>query len=242
MGGGRRDKNKGDYPPKLPLENKGGFHPEDGEEARGGEVEEPAGGVHGNEAAGKMGEGPPAEMAFEKIRPTGGAHEPGRRSGLNSDFFPAQVLHVGVLFKIPLEHDEDGADHGGVILKADLGDEIGNDVEQAVGVNDGERGRGRRGVGDILVGTLGEVLDDIREELELFDKVGELGGVNLGEFRLQHGEAVKKIVHDLRGDAGSPALGKGGDFSHSPRVKDSPPDGKRRRGWIPKKVSGSFPQ
>ncbi|NBQ64907.1 MAG: hypothetical protein EBT95_05090 [Verrucomicrobia bacterium] len=95
------------------------------------------------------------------------------------------MLGVGVLFEILLEHDEDGADHGGIIFKTDLGDEIGNDVEQAMGVDDGKCGRGRRGVGDVLVGALGEVLDDIREELELFDKVGELGGVNLGEFRLQ---------------------------------------------------------
>jgi hypothetical protein len=51
---------------------------------------------------------------------------------------------------------------------------------------------------------------------------------------------VQKIVHDLRGDPGGPALGKGGDFGHGERVKDSSADGKRTRGWILKNGLGRF--
>ena len=240
MGGGGRDKDKGDDAPELTLKDEGGVELQDGEEAGGGEVEQPAGGVHGDEAAGEVRNRPAPKVLFEKIGPTGGAHEPGGRSGLNGDFFPVEVLGVGVLFEILLEHDEDGADDGGVILKADLGDEVGDDVEQAVGVDDGKGGGRGRSVGDVLVSAFGEVLNHVGEELELFDEVGKLGGVNLGELSLQHGEPMQKIVHDLRGDAGGPALGKSGDFSHGLRVKDSPADGKRRRGWILKKGLARF--
>lgn len=62
----------------------------------------------------------------------------------------------------------------------------------------------------------------------------------MGKFGLQHGQAVEKIVHDLRGDTGGPALGKSGDFSHAPRVTESLADGKRTRRWILKKAGARF--
>jgi len=212
--GGRGNENKGDHPPKLTLEDEGWVKFQDGEKAGGGEVEEPAGGVHGDKTTGEMWDGPPTEMLFEEVGPTGGAHEPGGRSGLNGDFFPVEVLGAGVLLEVLLKHNEDGADNGGVILEADFGDEIGDDVEKAMGVDDG-KGGGRGGsVGDLLVGSFGEVFDDIGKKFQLFDEVGELGGVDLGELCLQHGETMEQVVHDLGGDAGGSALGKGGDFGH----------------------------
>lgn len=240
VGGGGRDENEGKDAPELALEDEGGLEFENGEEAGGGEVEKPAGGVHGHEATNEVGYRPAAEALFEEVGPTGGAHGAGGWSGLNGDFFPIQVLGMGVFFEILLEHDKNGADDGGIVLKADLGDEVGDNVEQAVGIDDG-KGRGRGGgVGDVLVGTLGKVFDNVGEELKLLDEMGEFWGVNLGELSFQHGQAVKKIVHDLRGDAGSPALGKGSDFSHSTRVTESPADGKRTRRWILKKAGAKF--
>ena len=220
--GGGGNENEGDHPPKFTLKDECGVEFQDGEKAGRGEVEEPAGGVHGDEATGEMRDGPPTEMLFEEVGPTGGAHEPGGRSGLNGDFFPVEVLGAGVLLEVLLKHNEDGPDDRGVVLKADLGDEIGDDVEQAMGVDDG-KGSGRGGsVGDLLVGSFGEVFDDIGKEFQLLDEMGKLGGVDLGELGLQHGETMEQVVHDLGGDAGGPALGKGGDFGH-----ESKGEGKR---------------
>ena len=82
---------------------------------------------------------------------------------------------------------------------------------------------GRGGsVGDVLVGALGKILDHVGEELELFHKMGKFGGVDLGELGLQHGKTMEKIVHDLRGDAGGPALGKGSDFGHGAKGEGFP--------------------
>ena len=161
-------------------------------------------------------------MLFEEVSPTGGAHEPGGQSGLNGDFFPVEVLSAGVLLEILFEHDEDGPDNGGVILKADLGDEIGDDVEQAMGVDDGKSGSCGGGVGNLLVGAFSEVFDDIGKEFKLLDEMGKLGGVDLGELGLQHGETMEQVVHDLGGDAGGSALGKGGDFGHVVKGEGKP--------------------
>ena len=240
VGGGGRDKDEGEGAPPFPLEDEGGFQFQDGEEAGRSEVEEPAGGVHGDEAPDKVRDRPAAEAFLEKIGPTGGAHGAGAWSGLNGDFFPVQMLGVGVLFEILLKHDEDGADHGRIVLEADLGDEVGNDVEQAVGIDNGEGGGGGGGVGNVLVGAFGEVLDDVGEEFELLDEMGKLRGVDLGELGLQHGQAVEKIMHDLRGDPRGPALGESGNFSHVPRVTESSADGKRTQRWILKKGGARF--
>lgn len=114
----------------------------------------------------------------------------GIRSGFKSDLFPVQVLGVGVFFKVLFVDREDGPDHDGVVLEADLGDEIWDDVEKSVGVNDGKGGSGRRGVRHVLIGSFRKVLHHVGKELKLIHEMGELGGMNLGEFRLKKGESV----------------------------------------------------
>ena len=101
----------------------------------------------------------------------------------------------------------------GYVGSASLTKGLGTATEQAVGVDDGKGGGCGGSVGDVFVGAFGKVLDHVGEELELFDEVGEFRGVDLGELGLQHGEAMKKIIHDLGGDPGGPALGKGGAVS-----------------------------
>ena len=100
------------------------------------------------------------------------------------------MLGVGVFFKILFVEDEDGTNDSGVVLKADLGDKIGNDVEKSVGVDDGEGGRGGRSVRDVLVSPLGKIFNDISQKLELVDQVRKLRGMDLGELGLQDREAV----------------------------------------------------
>jgi hypothetical protein len=153
-------------------------------------------------------------MVFEYISPARGAHAPGIRSGLESDLFPVQVLGVGVFLKIFFVNRENGPNHGGIVLKADLGDEIGNDVEKSVGVNDGKSGSGRSSVRHVLVSSFGEVLHHVGQKLKLIYEMGKLGGMNLGEFGLKKGEAMKKVVHDPWGDSGSPPLGEVRNFCH----------------------------
>ena len=107
----------------------------------------------------------------KSVQPAGLINRNG--SGVDRDFFPIQVLGVSVLFEILFEHDENSADDGRVVLKTDLGDKVRDNVEQAMGVDDGEGGRRGGGVGDILVGPFGKILDDVGEEFELFNEVGE---------------------------------------------------------------------
>ena len=81
MGRSGRNKDEGEGAPPFPLKDKGGFQLQDGEETGGGEVEEPAGRVHGDEATDEMRDRPAAEAFLKKIGPTGGAHQPGRIRG-----------------------------------------------------------------------------------------------------------------------------------------------------------------
>jgi hypothetical protein len=100
------------------------------------------------------------------------------------------MLGEGVFFEIFFVEGEDHSDDSGIVLKANIGNKIGNDIEQAMGVDEGKGGGSGGRVGEFKVSALGHVFDDIGEELELIYEMREFWGLNLGELRLEHGEAV----------------------------------------------------
>jgi hypothetical protein len=100
------------------------------------------------------------------------------------------MLGEGVFFEIFFVEGEDHSDDSGIVLKANIGNKIGNDIEEAMGVDKGKGGGSGGRVGEFKVSALGHILDDIGKELELIYKMRKLGSLNLGELRLEHGEAV----------------------------------------------------
>jgi len=100
------------------------------------------------------------------------------------------MLGEGVFFKILFVKGEDHSNDSGIVLEANIGNEIGNDIEEAMGIDEGKGGGGGGGVRKFCVSALSNILDDVGEELELIYEMREFGCLNLGELRLEHGEAV----------------------------------------------------
>ena len=100
------------------------------------------------------------------------------------------MLGEGVFFEILFVEGEDHSDDCGIVLEANIGNEIGNDIEEAMGVDEGKGGGSGGRVGEFKVSALGHIFDDIGEELELIYEMREFWGLNLGELRLEHREAV----------------------------------------------------
>jgi len=100
------------------------------------------------------------------------------------------MLGEGVFFKILFVKGEDHSDDSGIVFKANIGNKIRNDVEEAMGVDKGKGGGGGSGVGEFKVSALGDIFDHISEELELIHEMREFGCLDLGELRLKHREAV----------------------------------------------------
>jgi hypothetical protein len=65
--------------------------------------------------------------------------------------------------------------------------------------------------------------------------MGEFRSVDLGEFSFQEGKSVKKVLHDLRGDAGSASLCEICAFSHISRLEEMFSNRKKRRRWCAEK-------
>ena len=78
MGGVGWDKKKGDEPPVFPLGDPGGVELQNSRETRGGQIEEPRTGIHGDQPTGEIGDGPTPEVLFESVGPASGAHAPGK--------------------------------------------------------------------------------------------------------------------------------------------------------------------
>ena len=94
------------------------------------------------------------------------------------------MLRLCVLFEVLFVKHENGTNDSRVVLKADLGNKIGNDVQKAVGINDCKGGCSCCGIGNILINPFSEVLYYVRQKFKLIDKVRELRGMDLGELRL----------------------------------------------------------
>ena len=100
------------------------------------------------------------------------------------------MLGEGVFFEIFFVKGEDHSDDSGIVLEANTGNKIRNDIEEAMGVDKGKGGGGGGRVGEFKVGAFSYIFDDIGEELELIYEMREFGSLNLGELGLEHGEAV----------------------------------------------------
>jgi hypothetical protein len=100
------------------------------------------------------------------------------------------MLGVGVFFEIFFVEGEDHSDDCGIVLEANIGNEIGNDIEEAMSVDKGKSGGGSGGVRQICVGAFSHVFDNVSEKLKLVHQMRKLGSLNLGEFRLEHRETV----------------------------------------------------
>ena len=111
----------------------------------------------------------------------------GGRSRLEGNLFPIQVLHLSVFFKIFLIEHQHRANNGRIILKANLRDKVGDDIEKTMGVNNGKGACRRRGVGNFFVGPFGKVLHHVSQKLKLVNEVRELGGMNLSKLRFEEG-------------------------------------------------------
>jgi len=100
------------------------------------------------------------------------------------------MLGEGVFFEIFFVEGENYSDDRGIVLEANIGNKIGNNIEETVGVDKSKGGCGGGRVGEFKVSALGHIFDDIGEELELIYEMRKLGSLNLGELRLEHRESV----------------------------------------------------
>ena len=100
------------------------------------------------------------------------------------------MLGEGVFFEIFFVEREDYSDDSGIVFEANIGNKIGNDIEEAMGVDQGKGGGGGGGVGEFKVSALGHIFDNVSKKLKLIYEMREFGCLNLGEFRLEHREAV----------------------------------------------------
>jgi hypothetical protein len=100
------------------------------------------------------------------------------------------MLGVGVFFEIFLVESENCSNNSGIVLEANTGNKIGDDIKKAMGIDQCKGGGGGGRVREFKVSALGHIFDDIGEELELVHQVGKLGSLNLSEFRFKHREAV----------------------------------------------------
>ena len=100
------------------------------------------------------------------------------------------MLGEGVFFEIFFVEGENYSDDRGIVLEANIGNKIRNDIEEAMGVDKGKSGGGGGRVRELKVSALGHIFNDIGEELELIYEMRKLGSLNLGELRLEHRESV----------------------------------------------------
>jgi hypothetical protein len=100
------------------------------------------------------------------------------------------MLGVGVFFEIFLVESENCSNNSGIVLEANTGNKIRNNIEEAMGVDKGKGGGGGGRVGEFKVSALRHIFHDIGEKLELIYEMREFGCLNLGELHLEHGEAV----------------------------------------------------
>jgi hypothetical protein len=100
------------------------------------------------------------------------------------------MLGEGVFFEIFFVEGEDHSDDSRIVLEANIGNKIRNDIEEAMGVDKSKSGGGGGRVREFKVSALGHIFDDISEELELIYEMRKLWSLNLGELRLEHRESV----------------------------------------------------
>ena len=79
-------------------------------------------------------------------------------------------------------------------------DVVGNQPQFVVSVNESVGRLGDGNVGQIVVGSLDEILHDIREKLELLHKMRELRRVDLGELQLEFREFFVDSMQNIRCD------------------------------------------
>lgn len=108
---------------------------------------------------------------------------------------------------------ENGANDGGVVCATVFGG-VGDEVDDLVGVDEGEGGGGSSGVGQIDQFAIEEIFHHIGEEFELVDQVGEFGRVDLGELRFEKGEFAQNFLDNPWGDHGGAVADKFSKFGH----------------------------
>jgi hypothetical protein len=134
------------------------------------------------------------------------------RSRFDRDLRPVHLVPGGVIREYLLVFDQNGAHHSRVVGPAKLGIAVGNQVELAVGIDQGKRRPGNGIERNLFVRAFGEILDDVRQEFQLIHQVRILGSVDLGEFNLQKRELLVHASKNLRGDLGGAAMNEFGDL------------------------------
>ena len=137
-----------------------------------------------------------------------------RDSGFDGDVLPVLAGAFGVLAEGAFVFNQDDANDAGVVREAEVGNGIRNDIEFALGVADGEESPGDGGVGDILGFVLGEILEEVGQELELFDEMRELGRVDLREGDFDGRELFVNLLQVARRHFGRAVPDEISQFSH----------------------------
>jgi len=136
------------------------------------------------------------------------------RLGLAGDLGPLAFLDGGVAGEGFFVLNENGADDARVVGAAKAQDGIGDDADFFVGVNEGEDGLGEGFVGQVLVGAVGAVFDDIGQEFELVNEVREQGFINLGELQFPLRQMPEHLFDNGWSYAGRPAIYEFRNFRH----------------------------
>jgi len=100
------------------------------------------------------------------------------------------MLGVGVFFEIFLVESENCSNNSGIVLEANTGNKIGDDIKKAMGIDQCKGGGGGGGVRKFCVGAFSHIFDNVSEKLKLVHQVRKLGSLDLSEFRFEHREAV----------------------------------------------------
>ena len=124
----------------------------------------------------------------------------GRWSRLDRDERPFEIVSLGIFGEYTFVLDQYRPDDGRVVRPPDVVDVVGNQPQFVVSVDEGVGRLGDGNVGQIVVGSLDEILHDIREKLELLHEMRELRRVDLGELQLECREFFVDSMQNFRCD------------------------------------------
>lgn len=109
-------------------------------------------------------------------------------------------MSLGIFGEYAFVLDQYRPDDGRVVRPPDVVDVVGNQPQFVVSEDECVGRLGDGNIGQIVVGSLDEILHDIREKLELLHEMRELRRVDLGELQLECREFFVDSMQNFRCD------------------------------------------
>src|SRR5437667_1198144 len=97
---------------------------------------------------------------------------------------------------------------------AEIGNEVGDEILLAVGVNQGKHSTRDDHIRQTIFSAIGEILHDVSQKFQLLNEMRVFRRVDLGELHLQEGEFLVHAPQDFRRDLRGAVVNKLYNLGH----------------------------